>query len=506
MKNVDLVRIIGDTQIRTKMQFIDLVRKMKTATSPFIGRQKELEGLKALFGKKSASLVIIKGRRRIGKSRLAEEFGRSFQESYIFSGLPPTSGMSNEHQQREFVRQMRQYRIPNPDGNDWGDLFANLAQKCRKGRILIVFDEISWLGAYDPTFLGKLKTAWDEHFKKNPQLIMILSGSQSTWIEKNILNSTGFVGRLSYQLTLDELSLWECNQFWHPREKQISSYEKLKLLAVTGGVPRYLEEIQPRLSAEENVRRLCFQPEGLLFHEFDQIFSDLFSKRNEKYKLIVRRLAEGPAATDDIINSLGRSKGGDISQYLEDLCKTGFVTRDHTWEIKRARPSKLSQYRLSDNYVRFYLKSVEPHKNKILSGVSGYLPPSWLVSMGLQFENLVISRNNRPRLYNILGIPPEEIVWSNPFFQTKTRQKEGCQIDFLIVTKFNTLYLCEIKFRRGEIEKEVMEQVGRKMDRISIPRNFSIRPVLIHVNGVHESLIESEFFSHIIDFGDFLSP
>src|SRR3989338_8828761 len=113
---------------------------------------------------------------------------------------------------------------------------------------------------------------------------MILSGSQSTWIEKNILSSSGFVGRISYQLTLEELYLPECNQFWASRKDKISAYEKLKLLSVTGGVPRYLEEIQVNLSAEENIRRLCFRPEGLLFNEFEQIFSDLFSKRSDKYK------------------------------------------------------------------------------------------------------------------------------------------------------------------------------------------------------------------------------
>lgn len=122
---------------------------------------------------------------------------------------------------------------------------------------------------------------------------MILSGSQSTWIEKNIINSTGFFSRISYQLTLEELSLRECNEFLNRDEKRISSYEKFKLLAVTGEIPRYLEEIQPRWSAEENVRKLCFTSEGLLFNEFDHIFSDLFSKRSEKYKLMVRHLVEG---------------------------------------------------------------------------------------------------------------------------------------------------------------------------------------------------------------------
>ena len=470
----------------------------------FVGRKDELEGLCALTQKKSASLVVVKGRRRIGKSRLGEEFARPFQQAFFFSGLPPTKGMTEQHQRDEFLRKMHHYRIPSFGSQDWGDLFEAVSQKCQRGKILVVFDEISWMGMKDPTFLGKLKTVWDANFKKNQGLILILSGSQSTWIEKNILSSSGFVGRISHILTLEELSLPECNQFWFEQKSRVSAYEKLKILGITGGVPRYLEEIQPQKSAEENIRRLCFRPEGFLFNEFEQIFSDLFSKRSDKYKKIVKILCEKKASVEIITKALGRKKGGDISQYLDDLCKTGFVTRDYTWDIKQASPSKLSCYRLSDNYVRFYLKYIEPAQKKILRGSAGELPASWLSIMGLQFENLVLGRKNRPLLFERLGINSHEILWSNPYFQTKAGGRKGCQVDFLIQTKFNTLYLCEIKFFRQPVPKEVLSRVEDKIARLQIPHGFSIRPVLIHVNGVEDSVSESGFFSNIIDFSTLL--
>lgn len=476
---------------------------------PFIGRHQELEGLQNLLEKKSANLVIIKGRRRIGKSRLAQEFGKDFVRAYFFSGLPPAKGVGARMQKDEFARQMKEYGIPGLGGVDWGDLLGDLAKHCHKGKILVVLDEISWMGMKDPSFLGKLKNVWDLHFKMNPHLIVILSGSQSTWIENNIINNSGFVGRISYQLKLEELALDECAKFWGGKGHRISAYEKLKLLSITGGVPRYLEEIQVNLSAEENIRRLCFQPEGFLFREFDQIFSDLFSRRSQTYKTIVKRLAQGPSTTEDVCevlgrNKKGRSKGGDVSQHLDDLCQTGFVTRDFTWDIKEARFSKLSRYRLSDNYVRFYLKCIEPNKSRIESGLLVNLPPSWPGIMGLQFENLVLGKKNRLSLFAKLGISPGEILLANPYFQTQTGQRSGCQIDLMIQTKFNTLYLCEIKFCKNEITNEILEEVSKKMDRLSLPRGFSIRPVLVHVNGVSDHVVEKEFFSHIIDFSDFL--
>ncbi len=469
----------------------------------FIGREHELTRLKGLLRKKSSSLVVIRGRRRIGKSRLAEEFSKEFTKSYFFTGLSPEEKITDEMQLEAFAKQMRYQRIPRMQGDSWGDMLYDLASSCSRGRILVVLDEISWMGSKDPTFLGNIKIAWDQYFKNNPQLVLILSGSNSSWIEKNILSSTGFMGRISLRLHLNELSLAECNRFWGTQGKNISPYEKFKLLGITGGIPRYLEEIEPSLPADDNIQRMCFEKEGLLFKEFDDIFSDLFSHKSTRYKEIVQQLVDGPLEFKNILNSLDRTKGGDISEYLDDLCESGFISRDYTWNLKNGQVSKLSKFRLSDNYLRFYLKYIESNKHQIERGVFKGLPSAWHTILGLQFENLVI--NSKEQLWKLLRIPDGSVLASSPYFQTKTASRSGCQIDLLIETKFNTLYLGEIRFHKEPIGLSVIEEVKEKMKRMKVPKGFSIRPFLVHVNGVHDSVIETEFFSNIIDFSQFLS-
>lgn len=470
--------------------------------TPFYGREDELERLGRLLKKKASSLVVIKGRRRIGKSRLIREFSKSLN-TCIFTGLPPTEKSSAKTQREYFVQQMeRLLGIRGIKSDDWGDIFWHLSQFTSSKQILLVFDEINWMGSFDDTFLGKLKSAWDLNFKNNPKLILILSGSMSSWIDKNILSSTGFMGRTSLELTLDELPLQVSNLFWRKKGLFISPFEKFKILSVTGGIPRYLEEIDPDLSAEENIYNLAFRKGGLLVEEFDRIFSDLFSTRFQSYKRIVERLAEGSATLDQICHAIHLEKGGTISNYLDDLIETGYVTRDKTWNIKEEKESNLCKFRLKDNYLRFYLKYIEPHrtqieKNRIVS------PPAWTTIMGIQFENLVI--NNAHRLYELLGIKSQEVIYDNPYFQKLTKTHLGCQIDFLIQTKFNSLYVCEIKFSKDQIGLSVVKEVQQKIDCIHKPKSFSIRPILIHVNGVTSELIESDFFSNIIDFGDFLT-
>lgn len=474
----------------------------------FVGRRQELENLSRQAKKNIASLVVVMGRRRIGKSRLIEEFCKG--QCYWFVGLAPTPKTTRKSQLREFARQLGALlKMPSIQAGDWGTLLSLLAQHTQRGKVIIVFDEISWIGSKDPDFLGQLKNAWDLQFKKNPNLTFLICGSASAWIDKNILSSTGFMGRVSYTLSLEELPLSDCNGFWHKAADRFSAYDKFKILSITGGVPRYLEEIQPEYSAEENIRNLCFKKEGLLVNEFGQIFSDLFGKRSERYKHIVQALVQGSLEYGDVCKKLGVKKSGLISEYLNDLIKSGFISKDYTWNPKTGVASPLLfKYRLKDNYLRFYLKYIEPklpeidrniYQMKALNAL-----PGWASIMALQFENLVL--NNRVFIHTRLRLSPDDIVVENPYFQHPGTRQKGCQIDYMIQTRTNVLYLCEIKFSRDTLRNDVIEDVKNKLSRLSIPRGMSYCPVLIHVNGVSDAVLDSGYFTEVIDFSEVLAP
>ena len=470
----------------------------------FFGRKTELQELGLLFKKYSASLVVVTGRRRIGKSRLIQEFAKD-HTFYHFTGFPPTDQTTVESQLKEFGRQLQtQTNGPLMYADDWTNLFFHLAERTQEGRVIILFDEISWMGSKDPDFLGKLKNAWDLHFKSNPQLILILCGSASAWIDKNILSSTGFLGRVSYRLNVEELPLEDCNKFWTPGGDLILPYEKLKVLSVTGGVPLYLEELKPALSAEENIRLLSFRKGGLLVREFENIFSDLFARRSTSYKHIVQALAQGPAVISELCKRLRVAPSGYLTESLNDLVKSGFVSRDYTWRFPTGDVTKTSQFRLSDNYIRFYLKYIDPKIPKIEKNNYDFtslgLLPGWHSIMGLQFENLVLQ--NRHYIKQCLNLAQHDIESNNPFFQKPSKSTPGCQIDYLIQSRLGVLYVCEIKFSGSRIGKDIIKEVQQKIDRLIVPKRLSIVPVLIHVNDVTDEVLDSAYFAKIIDFGD----
>jgi uncharacterized protein len=473
---------------------------------PFIGRKKELTKLDRLLKKRTASLVVITGRRRIGKSRLVCEFGKK-HAFYDFIGLAPHDRTTAQSQRNEFARQLgEKFGLPGIAAKDWGDLFTILANQTKQDRVIILLDEISWMGFKDPDFLGKLKNAWDAQLSNNPELILVLCGSVSAWIEKNIVTSTGFYGRVSLKISLEELPLNKCAAFWSGVGSHISAYEKFKILAITGGVPRYLEEIVPSLPAEENIRSLCFEKDGLLFNEFKQIFSNVFLKKSDLYEKIVDCLVSGKASYEHICKCVGRESSGFVSEYLDELLKAGYIRREFTWHLGTGKPSNLSYYAVGDNCLQFYLSFILPYKNRILKGAfvdkSITSLPGWESIMGLQFENMIL--NNRPIIKKLLGIKAEDVIYDNPYFQRKTTRQEKCQIDYLIQTRFGTLYICEIKFSKHPIKPIVISEVQQKIDKLKLPRLFSCRPVLIHVNGVSDDILDRNYFAEIIDFSELL--
>ncbi len=468
----------------------------------FVGREYEMGLLESFRKRRTAGLVVCRGRRRIGKSTLIEEFGkkRRFLEFY---GLAPREGIGNEEQLKHFGELMgKAFGLPAMRFDNWHEALMTLAGLTDKGEVIILLDEISWMASGDRDFAGKLKGVWDTRFKKNERLILILCGSVTSWIDNNILRDKGFMGRVSLTITLDELALHDANKFWEGAGL-VSTAERLRMLCVTGGVPRYLEEIRPDQTAESNIKRMCFSPEGLLFSEFDKIFQDIFGRRSATFKRIVEALSGAPLEPGDLCRALGVKPTGGLSEMLSMLAASGMIARDFAWDTS-GRKTALSRYRIRDNYLRFYLRYIDREKDKIERGLYRDVHldnlVKWDAIMGYQFENLIL--NNLGTVVKHLDITPESIVSASPYLQHKTRRHEACQIDLLIHTR-HTLYVCEIKFR-GKINTGIGPEVLEKIRRLPRAGKLSVRPVLIYEGDLAPGVARSDIFVRTISGADLL--
>lgn len=469
-------------------------------TKPFIGRERELAELDATARRPGAKLVVIKGRRRVGKSRLAKEFARRHPEMafYYLTGLPPSEAASGEAVLENFAGQLAKlFKIPPPSARNWDDLFWHLSDRLAGGNAILVLDEINWLGKWDSLFSARLWALWETKLSELDNFILILSGSLAGWIDDKISGNTGYVGRISWNMTLDELPIRDAMRFFGSRRSRISLHEQMQMLLVTGGIPRYLEELDPRQSAEENILRLCFNSSGLLFLEYDHLMNDLFQRSNRISRAIIDALAERPLTLDELRGALGRKRSGILSGHVEKLEKSGFLMRCHTWNPSTGHPSNRYKIRIIDNYVRFFLKAIRPAAAQIWKG-RFQLPVNIHGLLGLQFENLVLK--NRQLLLPALGVAPADVVMEGPYFQEKTTGHAGCQIDYLVQTRY-ALHVLEIRFSRNPIASDVIGEVKNKIDALVVPRNKSVRPALVHVNAVADGVVDADYFDKIIDFG-----
>ncbi len=480
----------------------------------FIGRKAELEQLSRLIKHQESDLVVIRGRRRIGKSRLVEEFAK--EKFYLpFFGIIPSKDTTAQSERDIFASQLsKHFELPRLSFVDWFDAFEQLSDSIKSANpqkpIIILFDEISWMGSKDSTFVPKLKLWWDRITaisQKHPKIILILCGSVSTWVEDNVINSTALFGRISALFNLTDLNLPESKQFLIAKGMKCSTMECLKILSVTGGVPWYLERIEPNITIDENIKQLCFQANGAFVGEYDRIFHDLFNDKGTIYKKILDRLGQGICDLSEIRDDLAYSHSGTLSQYLKHLIIAGFVSKHANWSFKTEKTGKRSLYRLSDNYLRFYIKYMEPNLEKIRTNTYQDLRlsqlPNWETIMGIQVENLLL--NNRQALIQALGLTSSDIVADNPYIQKRTTKTKGCQIDYLVQTRVKTLYVCEFKFRKKELGLEIIESMQDKLSRFSTPKGFAVVPVLVHAGGVQESVDEQNYFYRIIDIEDFFA-
>ena len=469
----------------------------------FFGREKQLGELEGLLRKRVASLVTCRGRRRIGKSSLIAHFAARTKCRFIkIEGKKPEVGYSNETELEAFAEQLSaQTGAESTVPSNWLNAFIRLGDKISdQERTVVLLDEISWMGFYDKTFAGTLKIAWDNHWKRHDRLIVVLCGSVSSWIRDNFVENAAFMGRRSLDLVVGELPLCDCVRFWGRAAGRKDAREIIDVLSVTGGVPRYLEEVDPSLDASENIRRMAFRQHSPLRDDFDEMFGDVITRLPALSGRVLRCLVDGAHTVTEISALLKMEKSGSVSGVLDCLGEAGLVCRDGGRNPETGAEAREARYRLRDNYARFYLKFVEPFREAIDAGSYEFVSleslPGWETVMGLQFENLVL--NNYRSVIREMGMDGSLILSAGPYRRRPTDGRRGCQVDLLVQTK-RALCLVEIK-RRRDISRDIASEVDDKVTAIARPPGVSVKTALVYEGRLQPGVEADGYFDFIIPF------
>lgn len=471
----------------------------------FAGRKREIETLLNSFNKTKGTLNVIRGRRRIGKTRLIKELPRQKKDIILryLTSSPPHPDVSDSDERKLYAEQVKtEFSLSYmPPHSTWRELFSFIADMCSQKRTILAIDEINWLATKSPTIVNVIWEVWENQLTQKSQFMLILSGSLSSWIEENIIMNKGFVGRVSVSLHLKELHLEDLPTFFGSSIDKIPSFDLIKLLSALGVVPRYLEEIDLSKTAEVNLERLAFTSSGFLFDEFEKMFQDLFSKENRFYRNILTEIGCSDRLLEprELAEKMNLTYSGRYSDALKVLQEVGFIRKQSTWGIKSKKLGNKGVIRLCDNYTAFYFRAMLNRQSAglIHRGIPKNLPSL----LGLQFENLV--HNNLHFVLAKLAVKIEDVIFADYYTQTATTRRQGCQVDLLIQTK-NRVYVCECKLYSNEIGKEIITEVKNKIDKLPKLAAITYHPVLIHANLVSDAVMEDDYFSTIIDLSEAL--
>ncbi|MFH1653315.1 MAG: ATP-binding protein [Pseudomonadota bacterium] len=465
----------------------------------FIGREYELRLMREEYEKPNSSLVVVYGRRRVGKTRLITEF-------YKDKNIWKFDGIENENKPTQIKRILEQLSSFSGNNiyatircNDWIELLKiidqAISQSPEKYNKTIFFDEFQYMASRQTELVAAVKWAWDNLWQDKHGFTLVLCGSVASFMINNVVKSSSLYGRVKLEICLQPLSIPEVSEFFGGKK---AIREICDLYMFCGGVPEYLLQINPDDAVYQNIAKLGFTKDGYFVHEFDRIFKDIF--REEKiYKQIVLLLSKYKSLKiPELTDELNVSGGGGFVDYMENLETAGFVKS--IIPLNKAEDSRLKRYRLFDEYLLFYFKFVYPNLKRIkdntdqnfgLEVLKGRRYKSW---SGFAFERLCLK--HIPLISKVLKI--DQLIKNyGAYFDRGSNTKDGVQIDLMFERYDPVITICEIKYYDGPIGKWIIKDVEKKVALIG-KTDKSLEKVLITTNGITKDLEDMNYFSKVI--------
>lgn len=326
----------------------------------FIDREKELDILNRFWHEREAQLIVIYGKRRVGKTEMIKQFIEGKPHMYFLA--QKINEYENLKLLGETVGEFFDDDILRRKGfENWKWFFEYLRKNIKK-RIVLVIDELPYLAEVNKGISSVFQSGWDEYLK-NASVFLILCGSSISMMEEKVLSyKAPLYGRRTGQIFLKPFALFETRKFY----PNASFIRCLELYSIAGGNPSYLKRFNPKLSLDMNIKENILQPEAFLYNEVEFILrEELREPRN--YFAILKAIALGKNKVSEIVNETGLPKGI-LHKYLFILEDLHIIQKEVPVTEKNPLKSRKGIYGLQDQFFRFWFKYILPNKGNIEEG------------------------------------------------------------------------------------------------------------------------------------------
>lgn len=331
----------------------------------FVGRTRELAELERLYGMGGFQMVVLYGRRRVGKTSLAARFALG-KPTLSFTAKV----QSNALNLKDFsARVYACFGLPESAGpfSSWEAALRFVAEQAGDQHLVFVFDEFPYAAQRDPALLSTLQVEID-HYLSHTNVFLILSGSNQGFMEEKVLGEGGqrdglgeknpLFGRRTAQIHLSPFGYLDAARMLEGVEPE----ELVRYYAVFGGTPYYLSMIDTRDSWEENVTRQFFRKEGLLYEEPLMLLRQEL-REPALYNSVLDAIAMGANRPQGIANRLGEERTS-VGKYLQALTSMGLVHKVVPFGQSLAH-SRKGIYEISEPVFSFWYRFVQPNLDAI---------------------------------------------------------------------------------------------------------------------------------------------
>jgi AAA+ ATPase superfamily predicted ATPase len=465
----------------------------------FIGRDSELRFFEEKYNAEGGQLIVLYGRRRIGKTELLRRFAEG--KPHVFYSCRE---ISDTKQLAAFSERI--LNAGNPAAKyinvfaDWETALGGISELPTDGKKkLLIIDEFPYMCKGNPAVPSVLQILWDEKLK-DENVMIVLCGSAMSFIEKKILSEKNpLYGRATGIYKMNELPFEDAVTFF----QGYSDEDKMLAYAVLGGIPHYLRQFEPALSLRENIIKNVLTKGCALYSEVEFLIRQEL-REPALYNTVIEAVALGNTRLNDIYTKTGLDKAK-ISVYLKNLIELRILEREFSVlsGAKEQATSTRGLYRITDNFFRFWFAFVFTNLSDLeandAEGVFDHMVLPQLNDFASPvFENVCRAFIRGKSLRNELPFRVSKLGrWWGRLNKTvadengKTRLTAvDSEIDIVAAdAKSKNYILGECKFRNSETD--LADLAGLKEKSLPVKKGADIRYALFSKSGFSKALIAS---------------
>lgn len=436
----------------------------------FVGRGDELAELERLYATGDFQMVVLYGRRRVGKTTLTMEFARNKRTLY-FTALE----QSDTNNLLDFTNKIKEFfSATNIVGSfeSWSAAFDFLAERAKEDPFVFVFDEFPYAALRNEALPSALQIAIDHKFK-NTGLFMILCGSNQGFMESRVLGrKSPLFGRRTAQMRILPLGYTDARQMLGDMDAQ----DSFRFYGCFGGVPYYLSQVDPEKSLRENLARLYFSPSGFLYEEPMGLLRQELSEP-ALYSSILRAISAGANRTNELAGKTGLAATS-LPKYLKTLIDLGLIERVVPFG-ENAQTSKRGIYRIKDACFTFWFRFVMPYVSDIEAGMGGEVLASFPDSMldeylGHRFEGVCLEWLVAQSKSRALPFP---VTTVGSWWGTDPTTRSQTDIDVVAANRVTKqMIVGECRYRR---DFNVSEVVGKLESKRGLVKGFDAKALYV---------------------------